>query len=434
MSVVAPTGPDWWVSGRLGTLSPWSQSLVCAFSVVSNTRGLSLTDSEIAAQVSKVGGGHPTRNSIRVLRAKFEADVEWHPGKQDEEAGVPGRPKTITPQQQQALAKCAMTLKAKGIEPSAPQVIAHCPAASVNKDTGGVFTHKVILDVFKTRCFDSSPDAPWQQLCAKHKTALTPEMVANRLAWGETMLALKHHSGWYHRHCIWMDPCSSIIPGRPKSQFDQQQASYGKGKRWVSADSRDTSRNLRASPYAGKQVQRGDLKVWWFVVLAQGKVHVEVLGDKWKQNGEGQALMVSRLPHILASLLGDTAAKPDVVFTDRGPGFYHPSTGNICPEYLSALSAYGFRPWAGDQSKWQPPDIPDMLLHETVVAWLRKYLKHHPLKLVQDHDTNKQRLASLLSEAASYINTWYEVEQLSMSLPRRLWELVHVTEGDRLKY
>ena len=138
------------------------------------------------------------------------------------------------------------------------------------------------------------------------------------------MLALQHHCGWYHRHCIWMNPCSSIIPGRPKSRFDQQQASYGKSKRWVSSDSRNSSRNLKASPYAGKQVQWGDVKVWWFVVLAQGKVHVEVLGDKWTQNGAGQSLMESKLPNILAALLGDTVAKPDLVFADRGPGSYHP--------------------------------------------------------------------------------------------------------------
>ena len=141
------------------------------------------------------------------------------------------------------------------------------------------------------------------------------------------------------------------------------------------------------------------------------------------------------MPQVLASMLGDTdVAKPDVVFTDRGPGFYHPSTGSICPEYMSALTAYGYRPWAGDQASWQPPDMPDVLLHETVVAWLRKYLKQHPIKLAQSQEVNKARLASLLAEAAHHINTRHEVEDRSMSLPRRLWELVHGTKGDRLKY
>ena len=169
-------------------------------------------------------------------------------------------------------------------------------------------------------------------------------------------------------------------------------------------------------------------------MLAQGKVHVEVVGDKWKQNGAGQALMVSRLPHILSSMLGDDAARPDVAFTDRGPGFYHPSSGNICPDYLSALNTYGFRPWAGEQASWQPPDVPDVLLHETVVAWIRKYLKQHPLKLVPDKETNKENLTRLLTDAATYINTCYEVDNLSMSFPKRISELVNVSKGGRLKY
>ena len=98
----------------------------------------------------------------------------------------------------------------------------------------------------------------------------------------------------------------------------------------------------------------GDVKVWWFVVLARGKVHIEVMPESWRQNGEGQAFMVSRLPQVLSALFGESAPKPSVSFTDRGPGFYHPSTGNICPAYLAALKAYGFSPWAGEHALWQP--------------------------------------------------------------------------------
>ena len=36
--------------------------------------------------------------------------------------------------------------------------------------------------------------------------------------------------------------------------------------------------------------------------------------------------------------------------------------------YKEALLENGFTPFAGDEGKWQPPDIPDVLLHETVVA------------------------------------------------------------------
>ena len=124
---------------------------------------------------------------------------------------------------------------------------------------------------------------------------------------------------------------------------------------------------------------------------------------------------------------------PDHTFTDRGPGYYHPSSGTINPEYLAALEANGFKAWAGEHSKWQPPDLADVLLHETVVSWVRKYLKQHPIHLTSSMPRNITRLKDLLEEAVSHINTYYEVEDLCHSLPRRLSELKD-GEGERLKY
>ena len=51
-------GLEWWTSGRHGTLSPWSQALVFALTTVSDKKSLNLTDTEIATEVVKIGGGH----------------------------------------------------------------------------------------------------------------------------------------------------------------------------------------------------------------------------------------------------------------------------------------------------------------------------------------------------------------------------------------
>ena len=429
-----PTGPEWWVAGRSGTLSPWAQSQVFALCKISEQKGIFWYDSEIAMQVYKVGGGHPSRQAIRTLREKFEADPEWYPGKVSADAGQPGRPKVISPIQESALAKSAMTLKTKGIVPSAASIIAQCKKASLNPETGEPFTAKVILEVFKTRCYDHHPDKPWQHLPPNYKTALSPELKAARVVWAKAVLDMGHQAAWFHRHCVWLDPCSSIIPGHVKAGFDQQVALQGKGKRWMSPDAKGDSQNLRASPYAGKQAHWGDKKVWWFIVLAQGKVHVEVMPPGWTQNGDGQAQLVSLLPAILRRMLGDQSFIPDVVFTDRGPGFFHPSTGTICPEYVGSLEAHGFKAWAGDHSKWQPPDLADLLLHETAVAWVRKYLKHHPLPLAhQAQEKNTRALKRTLEAAVDHINTFYAVDDLCRSLPKRLKLLVD-EKGERLKY
>ena len=222
---------------------------------VSAKRGLNLLDADIAEEVQTVGGGTPGKNTIRLWREKFEADPQWYPGKQSDDAEKPGRKKVITKQQEASIAKSAMAQKAKGVEPTAMLMKATCPAATLNPETGEQFSDKVILQVFRTRCYDKDPEYPWQMLPSKCKTALTPELKAHRNTWGGTMLEMNHHRGWYHRHVLWMDPCHTIVPGKKKTEFDQTMASYGESTRWISGDARDDSRNLRSGPYVNKSLQ-----------------------------------------------------------------------------------------------------------------------------------------------------------------------------------
>jgi hypothetical protein len=154
--------------------------------------------------------------------------------------------------------------------------------------------------------------------------------------------------------------------------------------------------------------------------------------EGWSQ-WDGQAVVVAMWPGIFKKMLGRDATYPDHVFTDRGPGYYHPSSGTINAEYLASLTEKGITPWAGEHSKWQPPDLPDVLLHETAVSWVRKYLKQHPVKLVANMDENIRRVKDLLQEACVHINTYYEVDDLCNSFSKRLNKLV-AKEGERLKY
>ena len=230
--------------------------------------------------------------------------------------------------------------------PSVSAVLVSCPKATLNPETTEPFSAKVVLEVFRTRCYDEDPQHPWTYAHPKHKTSLNPDLKEARWEWAKVMLAFSHHAGWYFRHVVWFDPCYTIVPGRPKTMYDQQQHSFGKAQRWMSGDKESTAKsvNLRTSPYTNKTTQWGDAKVWWFLVLARGKVHIHVVGKGWQQDPAGQAQMVEALPKVLKKMLG-AGPHPDVVFTDRGPGFYHPSSGTICPDYYSALEKHGFKPW-----------------------------------------------------------------------------------------
>jgi hypothetical protein len=380
-----------------------------------------------------VDGEHPKREAVAKWRKVFENDPAWYPGKICAGAKKRGPAPKFTPQKRRAVAQSAMALKARGVEPSAPAVVEMCPQATLNPDTQEPFTSKYILQVFKTLCYDKDPANPWRHQFPLSKTALPPLVVAARCEWGRQMQRLNLSPGWFFQNCIWVDPCSTILPGSARSIADQKQANLGKSKRWGSTDARDNPRNQRAPPYAEKQAGWGDKRVWWFVIVTRGKVHFEVMPDMWQQNGEGMAYLVDKLPAILRKMLGRQARLPRVMFTDRGPGFYHASSGRIVDQYHQALTRCKFRPFAGEDASWQPPDMPDLFMHETVVGWARRYFRKHPFKKRGNLVESERSFREILANCADYINSTYKVNALCHSMPARVTKLL-AKKGLRLKY
>ena len=129
------------------------------------------------------------------------------------------------------------------------------------------------------------------------------------------------------------------------------------------------------------------------------------------------AEFVDRLPTALRNVVGVGAALPRVIASDRGPGFYQSSTGHICRAYAEALAKHNFRPFATRDAPHQPPDVPDVLPHETAVAWIRTYLKKHPLSRSGSLDAQETALRTMLAECTEHINASYDVEGLCRSFP-----------------
>ena len=88
------------------------------------------------------------------------------------------------------------------------------------------------------------------------------------------------------------------------------------------------------------------LRLMWMPVLVRGKLHLELLPEAFPgECAEGATMAIERIPVILNGLFrGD--AKPRVLMTDRGKGFYHGS-GRITDEYAAALATNGLRPLMG---------------------------------------------------------------------------------------
>ena len=161
--------------------------------------------------------------------------------------------------------------------------------------------------------------------------------------------------------------------------------------------------------------------------------HIEVVGPDWQQTAAGMAEFVDRLPTVLRKMVGVGEALPRVIASGRGPGFYQSSTGHICREYAAALGNHGFRPFATEDASHQPPDVPDVLPHETAVAWIRTYLKKHPFSRTGSLDDQETAVRAMFAECTEHINASYDVEGLCRSFPRRLQALVD-NGGLRLRH
>ena len=430
--VVFSRPAEWWTGGRKGTLSPWSKAKVFGMHAMAKQNDWKVTSDDIRKLVRKVGGGKPSKVAVHKLRLAFDEDPDWYPGKGEEEGEKRGPKVVFTEQKKTAISKAAMALKKTGVEPTVAGVIARCPSAAINPNTGKAFDEKLIAGVFKTKCYDLDPSNPWARLQPLCKTALPEWLMKNRLIWGKEILALEQSASWYQRHCTWMDPCNTVIPGTPKAVFDVTHANNGKGPRWISKDARIYSRNLKASPYAGKQTHWGDQRVWWFIIFSRGKVRFPIMKDDWKQNGEGMATLVEMLPKILEDMVGDEP-KPRVIFSDRGPGFYNTGNGIICEPYRKALDKHGFRPFAGNLATWQPPDLPDLLLHESVAVGVRKFFKASPIKWGDDKDKNYAMFVIKMKLCEKHINKNHNLQSLAMAFPKRVKKLVK-EKGRRLKF
>jgi hypothetical protein len=207
-----------------------------------------------------------------------------------------------------------------------------------------------------------------------------------------------------------------------------RQALKGK-RRYISDNAKLYSPNLLGPSTALKQRSWEGRKVNWFMILTRGKVHVEVMPDDWSLNGAGLAMFVRRLPAVLRRMLGSQARLPNNVFTDRGTGMYIP-IGKITREYSEALDQIGFQPYWGSDATRQSPDMGDVLLHETAVAWFRKAMRKEKPVVVPWEETTLQWTARA-RRAVQQVNKDYDASSLCKEFPKRLADVVD-REGDRL--
>ena len=382
----------------------------------------------IAERLTKMGGGRPTSAAVKELLGKIDNDEDWYPGKQYGEKR--GRKRVLRGAKALAVARCAQSKKARGVDPTYAQVCGGCKDAVINPATGKPVDKRAVYVVFKERCYDdeADPDNTWSNRPRLSRKAITEDVRGKRQEWAAWMLGLRHTGAWYFNNLVWTDICNAVLPRTEKKAAEQALARKN-GKAWMSGGFQRDDKNLRGDKRAVKMNSWDTLRVWWAPVLARGKLSVVLLpADFPGDRPEGAEPLVAKVRAVLSARFRG-ASKPCTLFVDRGAGFYNAGTGGIAPEFKAALADHGLRAFMGDDASQQPGSLWEMMLHETAVSWIRRGLTWTlPPKPWEGTPTEfARRLRAVVED----INARHRVEGLCRELPQRV-QALHAAQGGRL--
>ena len=95
------------------------------------------------------------------------------------------------------------------------------------------------------------------------------------------------------------------------------------------------------------------------------------------------------------------------------------------------MKSSGFRVYWGDDASQQSPDLGDVVLHETAVAWIRAQLRREK-PVVVPWEESQQQWSQRAQRVVQRINDTYNVHGLCAEFPQRLEKLV-AGKGERLR-
>ena len=191
----------------------------------------------------------------------------------------------------------------------------------------------------------------------------------------------------------------------------------------MSKSKKNENYNLRGDDKTLKLNSWGTVRTYWAPVVARGKLHIVFLGSDFPgDTPEGAAALVPKVKTALNIRFQNVQDAPTMLFVDRGRGFFDTRTGRITAEYKSALRESGLRTFWGDDASKQSGKSGDLMLHETVVRWIRfeerRSLPKNPW--AETEDEFEARLRAI----AQTINKDYNVEGLCRQFPERIDMLV----------
>ena len=135
----------------------------------------------------------PTSQSVKEFFLKIDSDPEWFPGKHSDTKRGPKR--VLTGGKVGAIVSACKKLKAEEEEVTYSDVVARCPVATLNPDTGEPVDKKLVYRVFRENCYDEGAHDYWEHYTLMSQTALDEQAIAKRVLFGrhmKTLLSLIH--------------------------------------------------------------------------------------------------------------------------------------------------------------------------------------------------------------------------------------------------
>ena len=148
--------------------------------------------------------------------------------------------------------------------------------------------------------------------------------------------------------------------------------------------------------------------------------------SRWLCIRSHSAQLVEKVRSVL-NICFQGRTQPTTLFTDKGCGFFH-INGKITDEYKQAQDDHKLKAYYSAKSD-QPGNLQEVLLHETVVSWVRA----HEAVTVPKEPWNEtpEEFAGRLRDICRYINRNYDVSGVCKSFPKCVQKVVDA-DGDKI--
>ena len=224
--------------------------------------------------------------------------------------------------------------------------------------------------------------------------------------------------------------CNSILARSEKRQKQLTLARKG-GSGWYSPGCAWNNENLRGKQEPKKQNSWDAIRIWWAPILAQGKLHVVILGEDFLgDNTEGAGVLVGKVRAALNIRFPNTEP-PTYLVVDRGEGFWATNSRKTNPVFKAALQEHSLKTYYEDCAAIQPGEMQELLLHETAVSWIR--YREARNRMPKPWEETEEQFACRLRGIVQDINDTLNVDGLCRALPARIAKLIE-REGGRINH